>query len=207
MDAERGFATALTCNKPSPAGDDQRLIILLRRFADEAAILDRALAIVPNDIGVRVQRAFIDLAWRADSKPLHSVIETILRENSKAAEGLVDQWLYLALCERDHAAANRVLSVMSEDGYTSEGFAFPKSWCEAVVARARGDTLTERRAFTAARAQVEKKVREQPEYAQALCVLGMIDAGLGRQAEAIREGQKTKPAARDEVFRLLPDKS
>ena len=26
-------------------------------------------------------------------------------------------------------------------------------------------------------------------------------------AEAIREGQKTKPAARDEVFRLLPDKS
>jgi hypothetical protein len=78
---------------------------------------------------------------------------------------------------------------MPEDGYTSEGFAFPKSWCEAVVARARGDTLTEQTAFTAARAQVEKKVREQPEYAQALCVLGMIDAGLGRKAEAIREGR------------------
>ena len=58
------------------------------------------------------------------------------------------------------------------------------------MARARGDTLTERTAFTAARAQVEKKVREQPKYAQALCVLGMIDAGLGRQAEAIREGRR-----------------
>jgi TolB-like protein/Tfp pilus assembly protein PilF len=178
----------------------------LRRFADEAAILDRALAIVPNDIGVRVQRAEIALFWRADSKPLHSVIETIIRENPKAAEGLVDQWLYLALCERDYAAADRALSVMPEDGYASEGFAFSKSWCKAVVARARGDTLTEQTAFTAARAQVEKKVREQPEYAQALCVLGMIDAGLGRKAEAIREGRRASellPVSKESIHGSL----
>jgi TolB-like protein/Tfp pilus assembly protein PilF len=178
----------------------------LRRFADETAILDRALAIVPKDTGVRIQRAAIALLWRADSKPLHSVIETILRENPKAAEGLVDQWLYLALCERDYAAANRALSVMPEDGYTSEGFAFPKSWCEAVVARARGDTLTEQTAFTTARAQVEKRVREQPEYAQAICVLGMIDAGLGRKAEAIREGRRASellPVSKESIHGSL----
>ena len=73
----------------------------LRRFAEEAAILDRALAIVPQDTGVRIQRAAIELESRADSKPMHSIIDVILRENPKSAAEFADQWLYLALCERD----------------------------------------------------------------------------------------------------------
>ena len=162
----------------------------LRRFAEEAVILDRALTIVPHDTGVRIQRAAIELESRADSKPMHSIIDVILRENPKSAEGFADQWLYLALCERDFDAAARALAAMPENGYTNEGFAFPKSWYEALIARARGDASTEGAALARARAVVEKTVREQPEYAQALCLLGMIDAGLGHNAEAIREGQR-----------------
>ena len=45
-------------------------------------------------------------------------------------------------------------------------------------------------AFTAARVEMEKIVREQPDYAQALCVLGMIDAALGRKEDAISEGRR-----------------
>jgi Flp pilus assembly protein TadD len=37
---------------------------------------------------------------------------------------------------------------------------------------------------------MEKIVREQPDYAQALCTLGMIDAALGRKEDAIREGRR-----------------
>jgi tetratricopeptide (TPR) repeat protein len=33
-------------------------------------------------------------------------------------------------------------------------------------------------------------VREQPDYAQGLTVLGLIDAGLGRKDDAIREGTR-----------------
>ena len=32
-------------------------------------------------------------------------------------------------------------------------------------------------------------MREQPDYAQALCGLGMIDAALGRKQDALREGR------------------
>ena len=42
---------------------------------------------------------------------------------------------------------------------------------------------------------MEKIVREQPDYAQALCVLGMIDAALGRKEEAIREGRRASGTA------------
>src|SRR5205814_8487199 len=44
--------------------------------------------------------------------------------------------------------------------------------------------------FTAARAEQEKIVQAQPNYGPALCVLGLIDAGLGRKEEALREGRR-----------------
>src|SRR5205814_2496232 len=47
-----------------------------------------------------------------------------------------------------------------------------------------------RKAFTVARVEVERTVREQPDYGPPLCVLGLIDAGLGRKEEAIREGRR-----------------
>ena len=36
----------------------------------------------------------------------------------------------------------------------------------------------------------EKIVQAQPNYGPALCVLGLIDAGLGRKEEALREGRR-----------------
>src|SRR2546423_9068682 len=47
---------------------------LLRRYKETAATLDRVLAVAPNDIPTRVRRAWIDLQWRADPKPLHTTI-------------------------------------------------------------------------------------------------------------------------------------
>jgi hypothetical protein len=45
-------------------------------------------------------------------------------------------------------------------------------------------------AFIAARAEQEKTVQAQPDYGPALCVLGLIDAGLGRKEEALREARR-----------------
>jgi tetratricopeptide (TPR) repeat protein len=47
-----------------------------------------------------------------------------------------------------------------------------------------------RSAFTAARAEQEKIVQAQPNYGPALCALGLIDAGLSRKDEALREGRR-----------------
>jgi len=42
------------------------------------------------------------------------------------------------------------------------------------------------------RAEQEKIVQAQPNYGPALCVLGLIDAGLGLKEEALREGQRAR---------------
>ena len=66
----------------------------------------------------------------------------------------------------------------------------PRSFCRRLGRARRNDAASAETAFTAARVEMEKIVREQPDYAQALCILGMIDAALGRKEDAIREGRR-----------------
>jgi tetratricopeptide (TPR) repeat protein len=102
---------------------------------------------------------------------------------------LADQWLYVSLCERDHARAERAVAALPATGISTD-LNFPRSYCAALAARARGDAATAQAAFLAARAEVEKTAREQPDYGPVFTVLGLIDAGLGRKEEAMREGRR-----------------
>ena len=179
--------------------DPQNLLVLhqmsltyenLRRYPEMAAMLDRALALQSDKNSLRIQRATIDLDWRADPHPLQETIDSILAEKPSALADMTEQWLYLALCQHDADAASRALAVMPTDGCTSDGFPFPTTWCAGLVARLKGDAVVASAAFTKAREQVDKIVRDQPNYAKALCALGMIDAALGRKTEASEEGRR-----------------
>src|SRR5207249_3972864 len=110
---------------------------VLRRYADAAAILDRAVALSPTDVSVRVQRAGVDLDWRADTKPLDSTIQAIIANEPAAIKLVVDQWLLLAIWERDSSAAGRALSLVDANGCHSD-MPFPRAWCEGRVALLRG---------------------------------------------------------------------
>jgi TolB-like protein/tRNA A-37 threonylcarbamoyl transferase component Bud32 len=164
----------------------------LRRYKEMAATLDHALTIAPKDIPTRVRRAWVDLEWRADPKPLHEAIETILAENPNAAPYVAEKRLALALRERDPAAAKRAVDAMPADGGEcyDDNIPFPNSWCEGLAARLSGNESAARAAFTKAREQLEQTVRDQPNYAAALCALGVVDAALGKKEDAIREGQR-----------------
>jgi len=52
------------------------------------------------------------------------------------------------------------------------------------------DLSAARAAFTRARTEQERIVRDQPDFAPAVCVLGVINATLGRRDEAIAEGRR-----------------
>src|SRR5437773_705129 len=52
------------------------------------------------------------------------------------------------------------------------------------------DKAAARAAFTDVRTEAVKLAAEQPDYAEALCMLGMADAALGNKEDAIREGQR-----------------
>jgi TolB-like protein/Flp pilus assembly protein TadD len=161
-----------------------------RRYKDAAAVLDRVVAIKPDDVATRAQRAFIDLEWRADTKPLQSTIQEAVSRDPNAASSISDRWMTLALCERDAAAAQRALLTLSPDGCHDEGIPFPRVWCEGMAAQIRGDQKAAHQAFTAARDQIRRVLQEQPNYAEALSVAAMADAALGNRDQAIKESNR-----------------
>ncbi|MBA2241350.1 MAG: hypothetical protein H0W04_00450 [Chthoniobacterales bacterium] len=160
-----------------------------RQFTAMAAALDRALSLIPGDLDTRVTRASVDLESRADPRPLRETVGTILAQDPEAASDLAAQWFYVALCERDEAAVTQALAAIPASG-TAVDLNFPRSWSEGLAARARGDVAAAQTAFLAARAELERTVNEQPDYAPALCVLGLVDAALGRKEEAITGGRR-----------------
>jgi serine/threonine protein kinase/Tfp pilus assembly protein PilF len=161
-----------------------------RHFSEAAVAWDRVLAVAPGDASTRVWRALVDLDSRAETKPAYEAIQNIVTEDPSAVDSIAEHWLYLALCRRDAAEIAHALASLPPDGIVRRDLLMPRSFCEGLAARTRGDVAGAETAFTAARVEMEKVMREQPDYAQALCVLGMSDAALGRKEDAIREGHR-----------------
>ena len=161
----------------------------LRRCAEQKSTLDRMLAIEPNNVEAKVARAFVEVNWEADTRRLHRLIDEIRTTNPAAIPKIVPHWLTCALFERDVAAAREALLV-SESRLGGDAVLFPRPFMEGVVARMANDEQKAQLAFAAAHAEQEKTVQAQPDYGPAWCVLGVIDAALGRKEDALREGRR-----------------
>jgi TolB-like protein/Tfp pilus assembly protein PilF len=186
-------AAELDPQNPAAAGVFQQIALsyeALRRYADAARALDRAIVLAPKDAALRVYRATMELYSHADPGPMTSTIEAILAQDSREAKNIADVWLYVSLCQRDFDGALHALAALPINGCYQDSIPFPRSWCEGVVAQMRGDKAAARVAFTSARTEAAKLVTQQPDYAEGLCVLGMIDAALGHKEDAIREGRR-----------------
>jgi tetratricopeptide (TPR) repeat protein len=163
--------------------------LCLRRYADAERVLDRAITLDPKDSNMRAFRAATELEWHANPRPLRSTVEAILAEHPREAKNIAQLWLEVSLCERDFDGATRALAALPIGGCYDDWIPFPRSWCEGVVAQMRGDKAAAHAAFTSARNEAAKLVADQPDYAEALCALGMADAALGNKEDAIREGR------------------
>jgi serine/threonine-protein kinase len=164
--------------------------VFLRHYADAERVLDRAMAVAPKDSNMRAYRAAIELYWHADPHPLSSTIRAIIAEDSREGKNIAQLWLEVTLCERDFDGARRALAALPIAGCYDDFIPFPRASCEGVVAQMRDDKAAAHAAFTTARNEAAKLIADQPNYAEALCVLGMADAALGNKEDAIREGRR-----------------
>ena len=160
------------------------------------------MTIEPNDLEEK-QSAH---SWKWIGKlipgPLHQLIDDIRATNPAAMPQIAAWWLTCALAERDVAAAKEALLASDEVPLGVDAVLFPRPFVEGVIARMANDEHKAQLAFTAARAEQEKTVQAQPDYGPAWCVLGVIDAALGRKEEALREGRRAVellPVEKDSV--------
>jgi len=163
----------------------------LGRYADAIAALDRALGIVPDNVETRTARSQFYLFWKADTRPLHQTVDSILTQGPGAIASAADTWFLCALAERDSAAAERALVALGDNPCWGEsGIYLGRSFGEGLLARMTKDDARARTAFEAARTEQDKRVQAQPDYGPTLCVLAMIDAALGHKNLALEEGRR-----------------
>jgi len=175
----------------------------LGRYAEAIAAWDRALEIVPDNAETRANRGLWYICWKGDTRPLGQTIDAILAQGPGAIATAADTWFFYALAERDPATAERALVAVGYNPCWNEStINLSHSFGEGLLARMTKDEARARTAFEAARAQQEKIVQAQPEYGPALCVLGLIDAALGRKDLALEEGRRAialMPVEKDSI--------
>src|SRR4029453_18770508 len=163
---------------------------------------DRILTIEPNNLEPKAWRAFVEVNWKADTRPLRQLIDDVRATNPGAMPQIAPFGLTCLLYERDVAAAKDALMASGESSLGIDAVHFPRPFFEGVIARMANDEQHAQLAFTAARTEQEKKVQAQPDYGPAWCVLGVIDAALGRKEDALREGRRAVellPVEKDSV--------
>jgi serine/threonine-protein kinase len=176
---------------------------LLNRYGERKSWLARAATIAGPEaqrsgmpavnLGVNLELLWLEVDEKADTRPLHQAIASIRAmrtTNPAAVRAVANDWLNFALAERDAAAATEALSATDDKAILrgSDHIYFPRPFAEGLIARMANDEQKAQLAFAAARAEQEKIVQAQPDYPFPLCVLGVIDAALGRKEEALRKG-------------------
>jgi tetratricopeptide (TPR) repeat protein len=174
----------------------------MRRYSDTVAVMDRVLTIKPDDIETQAMRASIELEWKADTRPMHQVIDSIRKNKPAELSTIADTWLMAALAERNPTDAEAALVALGDGVFGTNWVQLNHRFAEGLVARMTTDDARAHAAFMAARVEQEKVVKAEPDFGPAWCALGLIDAGLGRKEEALREGRhaiELLPVAKDSL--------
>lgn len=173
---------------------------LLRRYDDELAVFARYVAANPGAKDYcQMVRAQVELE-KGEMKTARSLLSSLPEGYDPSGHATFTR-VYLALYERDPESAAKILAASKKEELpTAGGPIVPASFYEALIARARGDDTKAREAFTLTRATIEAQLAEQRDNPLLIATIGLLDAGLGRKEDAVREGRRAvelRPIAQD----------
>jgi len=165
--------------------------MLMRNYGQARAMTDRLIALEPNNVLYRLDRAEIEVWERADLQPVQGVLGENFTDNPALLRTEASLCFLIALYGRNPVAADNALAAITNNPFEVRSVGFTRAYAEGLVARMKGDDDGARAAFSAARTEQEKVVRAQPDewMEGGLCSLGLIDAALGRKQEALSEGR------------------
>jgi eukaryotic-like serine/threonine-protein kinase len=153
----------------------------MRRYSELEQFLRRAGT--SGTLGDQWTQILLSEAKLAQGDPVaaQDILKQVPLDFSPTAE-IWDTRFNAALYLRDYDAANRVI------------VATPAKWADlafdGLVARARGDKQKAQAAFAAAREKMEAQQGDKPKDAPYFASVAKLDAGLGRNDEAIREARQ-----------------
>jgi len=177
----------------------------MRRYSEyEQLLRKQAASGILDNLTIQVELAEVKLA-QGDPVAAQSVLEQVPMDYSPVSWIWDFRWM-AALYLRDYDAANRVIA-----DPRAKWMEIGLEEAEGQVARARGDKQKALAAFAAARKKMDAqrashalalKLGDKSEDAGYLSEVAILDAGLGKKEEAIREALRAvelQPIAKESV--------
>jgi len=190
-DAERDLSTAFALDPWNPNAYNllADTYLLQRRFPEAAHVYDNAVAAGADVPIVRFRRAGCSFFGTADTRPLRDILTKF--PDMEFGGGQTPFRVWMAMLDGNYPEAERVLASSPRQDFQDIDFSFyfPKSWYQAMVARAKGDSVSATAAFGKCREILAQRLIIKPEHARTIAVLAQVDAGLGQKDLAIREAQ------------------
>src|SRR5438034_1257628 len=190
-DAERDFSTAFALDPRNPNAYNllADTYVLERRFPEAVHVYDNVLAAGEQVPIVRFRRASCTLWGTGNTRPLRDVLAKF--PDMEFAGGQTPARAWMAMLEGNYDEAERVLAASPRQDFQDIDFSFyfPKSWYQAMIARAKGDSVRATAAFRECREILAQRLIVKPEHARTIAVLAQVDAGLGQKDLAVREAQ------------------
>jgi Flp pilus assembly protein TadD len=158
-----------------------------RRYNEARRVLDQATAAGLDSDWFAMRRAAFTWHEKADTSEFHTLFQR------RSALGTLNERLFAvrvqtAWCDGDYDEAARLLAADPRQQFEAgEKRFFPRAFFEGVTARARGDQLATRTAFSSAHPFLAETFRQQPDNPNCLILLAEVDAALGNNKEQALE--------------------
>jgi TolB-like protein/Flp pilus assembly protein TadD len=162
--------------------------LFVRDWAAASAGFNRALAIKPDFPLPKVGLAYLEVFRNDNPAAGRKILEKIPASVDPEGMVTVSRW-DLAMLERDYATAEKILAEAPLEEFSPAGIDL-RTYYQGRLARARGEIESAQRYLAVARADAEKRVRDNPDAAERHGHLGLISAYMQRKEDAIREGRR-----------------
>jgi TolB-like protein/Tfp pilus assembly protein PilF len=162
----------------------------IRDWPNAVKGMDRVLALAPNSLNVKIQRAYMEFFWKGSTAPIKAVLESFAPNLDPDGIVTFSRW-DVSLMDRDPEAAERALtSARLQNFVAPTGVPLPKSYLAGCVAVVRKDAARAQKEFETARPILEQVVMKSPQDGIRHAQLGFLYALMGRKDDALREGQR-----------------
>ena len=164
--------------------------VAMRDFANAARTFDRALALVPQDFEMKSLRAWVDVYWKGDFTRFHALLNEAPSGPDTSPVAALARF-NVQLFERKFDEGLAALARTPFENMRGETSApLPKSFLAAQLHRAKGDAEQARLAYEQALPVAERALADSPGDAARYALVGLIQAGLERNEEAVRAGRR-----------------
>jgi serine/threonine protein kinase len=173
----------------------------LRRYRDNERVLDRLIELRPDQPLFPLEKSLCAFAENAELKSTRAAYEAgppVIKDDSEVAT----YRYYFALCARDFAAAEEIISKSPNEEFLFVGAWVPRRICILWAELLRGNHPTVEE-FGAARQQLSQKVKAEPTNPFLMTALALADVALGRKEESLEEARRameTLPISEDAVY-------